>query len=133
MEIEVPKDVRPIMLDGAEETILGDPEGAIRQYRYGNLHIREYKDKYIVHSDIFDPRKDPLLHLIFDAPEVLIGSAVGLYIGFDRRNGMMLKSRGKDRYNNSGNGIAHSVLLALLSGYAIYRIIKWIKHRVLWI
>ncbi len=133
MEIEIPKDVRPIMLDGAEETILGDPEGAIRQYRYGNLHIREYKDKYIVHSDISDPRKDPLLHLIFDAPEVLIGSAVGLYIGFGRRNGMMLKSREKDRYHDSGNSTVHSVLLALLSGYTIYRIIKWIKHRVLWV
>jgi hypothetical protein len=131
MEIEVPKDVRPIMLDGAEETILGDPDGAIRQYRYGNLHIREYKDKYIVHSDTFDPRKDPLLHLIFDAPEVLIGSAVGLYMGFGGRNGIIL-NREKDRYHKSGgNSIVLSVLLALLSGYTLYRIIKWIKHRVL--
>jgi hypothetical protein len=133
MEIEVPKDVRPIMLDGAEETILGDPDGAIRQYRYGNLHIREYKDKYIVHSDTFDPRKDPLLHLIFDAPEVLIGSAVGLYMGFGGRNGIIL-NREKDRYHKSdGNSIVLSVLLALLSGYTLYRIIKWIKHRVLWV
>ena len=31
---------------GAEETKLGDKKGALKQYRKGNLHIREYKDKF---------------------------------------------------------------------------------------
>jgi len=72
-EIEVPKELREFMLDGVQETILGQKNGAKRQFRYGNLHIREYDDKFLVHTDKIDPRKDPLGHLVFDAPEVLIG------------------------------------------------------------
>jgi len=48
-EIEVPKHLRQFMLEGAQETNLGDKKGAKKQYRYGNLHIREYDDKYTVH------------------------------------------------------------------------------------
>ena len=29
------------MLEDAEETILGQKNGADKQYRYGNLHIRD--------------------------------------------------------------------------------------------
>ena len=47
-EIEVPKHLRQFMLEGAQETKLGDKKGAKKQYRYGNLHIREYDDKYTV-------------------------------------------------------------------------------------
>ena len=54
-EIKVPKEVRPFMLEEAEQTRLGQKNGAIRQYRYGNLHIREYEDKYLVHTDKVDP------------------------------------------------------------------------------
>jgi len=38
-EIEVPKNLRQFMLEGAEETNLGDKKGAKKQFRYGNLHI----------------------------------------------------------------------------------------------
>ena len=79
-EIEVPKNLRQFMLEGAEETNLGDKKGARKQFRYGNLHIREYDDKFTVHSDKIDPRKNPLGHLLIDAPEVLIGLA-GAAIG----------------------------------------------------
>jgi len=41
-EIEVPKELREFMLEKAEETLLGQKNGAYKQYRYGNLHIREY-------------------------------------------------------------------------------------------
>ena len=40
-EIEVPKHLRQFMLEGAQETNLGDKKGAKKQYRYGNLHIRD--------------------------------------------------------------------------------------------
>ena len=79
-EIEVPKHLRQFMLEGAQETNLGDKKGAKKQYRYGNLHIREYDDKYTVHMDKYDPRSDPIRHLVWDAPEVLIGLA-GAIIG----------------------------------------------------
>ena len=42
-EIELPKELSRIILDGAEETKIGDKKGALSQYRKGNLHIREYE------------------------------------------------------------------------------------------
>jgi len=80
-EIEVPKELREFMLEEAEETILGQKNGAQKQYRYGNLHIREYDDKFLVHTDKIDPRVNPLGHLVHDAPEVLIGLACGIFTG----------------------------------------------------
>jgi len=125
MEIDVPKSVRPIMLDTAEETMLGDPEGARKQYRYGNLHIREYDDKYVVHVDKFDPRKEPIKHLLFDAPEVLMGIAVGLYTGF--KVGNILSHDG----NKISNTLLIGTLAAVTSGYITYNIVKWIKRKLL--
>jgi hypothetical protein len=74
--IIVPKSVRPII--DYEETLLGSKKGAKKQFRYGQLHIREYKDCYIVHMDKVDPRKDPLGHLLIDAPEYLAATIAGL-------------------------------------------------------
>ena len=74
-EIEVPKELREFMPEGTEETILGQKNGAQKQYRYGNLHIREYNDKFLVHTDKVDPRVNPIGHLVHDAPEILIGIA----------------------------------------------------------
>lgn len=80
-EIEIPKEIREFMPDAAEETVLGDPRGGRRQYRYGNLHIREYDDKFLVHTDAVDPRKDPIGHLLHDAPEVLAGLGCATVLG----------------------------------------------------
>ena len=74
--IIVPKSVRPII--DYEETFLGTKKGAKKQFRYGKLHIREYRDYYIVHMDKVDPRKDPMGHLLIDAPEYLIATIAGL-------------------------------------------------------
>ena len=74
-EITIPLDLKRVVLMGAEETKLGDKKGALKQYRKGNLHIREYADKFTVHTDKVDPRTDPMGHLIHDAQEVLIGFA----------------------------------------------------------
>ncbi|MEA2075815.1 MAG: hypothetical protein U9O85_08845 [Euryarchaeota archaeon] len=52
---------------GCKETLLGDPKGALKQYRCdSNIHILEYPDRYKVHKDRVDPRRDPLGHLIYD-------------------------------------------------------------------
>ena len=74
-EISVPKEIREFLPDNAKETILGHKNGASRQYRYGNLHIREYDNEFLVHADKVDPGKDAIGHLIHDAPEVLAGLA----------------------------------------------------------
>ena len=67
----VSKSIRPII--EYPETILGTKKGAKRQFRYGNLHIREYDEYYTTHMDKIDPREDPLGHLMIDAPEYLVG------------------------------------------------------------
>ena len=76
-EIKVPRGVREFMPSWVEPTLLGDPCNATNQYRYGNLHIREYADHYTVHVDKADPRRDPIGHLVHDAPEMLAGLAAG--------------------------------------------------------
>ena len=125
-EVEIPKDVRPIMLEGAEETKLGQKNGAKRQYRYGNLHISEHDDKYLVHMDRIDPRKSPLGHLLLDAPEVLLGLA-GAAIG-----GAKVFSYIKNRQKNSifvKQTATISVLLAsLAAGYLAYALAKKLKN-----
>ena len=42
--ILIPKSVRPIV--DLNTTILGEKKGCKKQYRYGNLHIREYDSHY---------------------------------------------------------------------------------------
>ena len=119
-EIEVPKELREFMLEGAEETVLGQKNGAYKQYRYGNLHIREYDDKFLVHTDRIDPREDPLGHLVRDAPEILIGLACGF----------LLVKRHKS-FNNSKKLliVQHLGLISsLLFGYIGYAATKKIKQ-----
>ncbi|MGH1520876.1 MAG: hypothetical protein ACRBB2_00645 [Nitrosopumilus sp.] len=117
-EIEVPKELREFMLEKAEETILGQSNGAYKQYRYGNLHIREYPDKFLVHTDRIDPREDPLGHLISDAPEVLIGLACGLFSGL----------KVAKQFQNKKISIASGVMSSLISGYLGYVGTKKIKN-----
>ena len=117
-EIEVPKELREFMLKDAEETILGQKNGAYKQYRYGNLHIREYPDKYLVHTDRIDPRENPLGHLVQDAPEVLIGLACGLVTGY----------KVTKQFQNKKFSVASGILSSLLSGYLGYAATKKIKQ-----
>lgn len=78
-DIIVPKDVRPTI--DYDETRLGNRKGAKRQFRHKNLHIREYSGHYTVHVDKVDPRKDPLGHLLIDAPEFLMGIISAISVG----------------------------------------------------
>ncbi|CAD7767123.1 MAG: hypothetical protein DNFNHJIP_00530 [Candidatus Argoarchaeum ethanivorans] len=68
---------------GCRETLLGDPNGSHKQYRCDqndqNIHILEYDDRYEVHKDRVDPRKDPLGHLISDSPETLTALGVAIF------------------------------------------------------
>ena len=119
-EIEVPKELREFMLDEAEETLLGQKNGAKKQYRYGNLHIREYDDKFLIHTDKADPRINPFAHLAYDAPEILIGIACGIFTGV---------IIGKKFSNKKSKKISLSNILAssLISGYLGYVTTKKIK------
>jgi len=125
-EIEVPKELRPFMLEKAEETLLGHKNGAIRQYRYGNLHIREYDDKYLLHMDRVDPRKNPLGHLALDAPEVLVGLVSGAVGGAKVASYVYKNSKKtkKDRQVSTAIGMISSLAI----GYVGYKLVKKIKN-----
>jgi len=126
-EIEVPKSVRPIMLDAARETRLGERRGAKKQYRYGNLHIREYDDKYVVHVDKVDPRKDPLGHLMKDSPETLLGIASGIYFG--KKVGSEVYSKRNGRSGALLESLLMGSLASLTAGYLGYKLGKQLKDR----
>ena len=120
-EIEIPKELREFMLEGAEETFLGQKNGAQRQYRYGNLHIREYDDKFLVHNDRIDPRIDPVGHLVHDAPEVLVGLACAVFGG---------SQIAKKLYNKKSkkSTLASALITSIISGYVGYAATKKIKN-----
>ena len=125
-EIEVPKDVRPFMLENAEETNLGQKNGAIRQFRYGNLHIREYQDKYLVHMDKVDPRNDPLGHLVHDAPEFLVGIA-SAYLGGKKIASEVYKLQKNKPFAAVGAGVV-GLLASVVTGYVGYSVVKKLKE-----
>ena len=125
-EIELPNELSRIILDGAEETKLGDKKGAIRQYRKGNLHIREYDRKFTIHSDKVDPRKDPLGHLLFDAHEVLIGLA-GAALG-GGIIGKLIYNIKKDSSYKKQQSIIGGLTASLVAGYISYYIAKKLKE-----
>ena len=117
-EIEVPKELREFMLEKAEETILGQKNGADKQYRYGNLHIREYHDKFLVHTDRVDPREDPVGHLVHDAPEVLIGLACAAFTGLQITK----------KFHSKKSSLASGIVFPIVSGYLGYVVTKKIKN-----
>ena len=120
-EIEVPKELREFMLEDAEETFLGQKNGAKKQYRYGNLHIREYDDKFLVHNDKIDPRKDPIGHLVYDAPEVLVGLACAIFGGSEITKIIMNKDSKKLT-------VTSGLLSSMISGYLGYLATKKVKN-----
>ena len=122
-EIEVPKELREFMLEEAEETFLGQKNGAEKQYRYGNLHVREYDDKFLVHNDRIDPRKDPIGHLVYDAPEVLIGLACAIFGGSQIAKKVINTNSKKSTFTS---GLFSSIIF----GYLGYLATKKIKNHL---
>jgi hypothetical protein len=124
-EIEIPKEIRPFMLEQAQETKLGHKNGANKQFRYKNLHIREYNDKYLVHMDKANPHNDPLGHLVYDAQEILVGLASGAVGGAKIASYLYKKSNKtkKDKQIAAAAGIVSSVAI----GYVGYKLAKKAK------
>jgi len=119
-EIEVPKELREFMPDKAELTKLGQKNGANKQYRLGNLHIREYDDRFLVHTDKVDPRRNPLGHLIYDAPEVLVGLACAAFGGSKVASSLFKNS-------SKNNSILSGLVASILAGYLGYSVTKKLK------
>ncbi len=109
--IIVPKSVRPII--DYKETSLGNKNGAKRQFRYGNLHIREYNDYYTMHTDKIDPRKDSLGHLSIDAPEYLARSISAAFVGY--KVGQEVYHRSKEKGKNQRTALHDAILAGCLA------------------
>ena len=107
--IIVPKAVRPII--DLKETPLGSKNGANRQYRYGNLHIKDYDTHYTVHMDKVNPLSNPLGHLLVDAPEYLAGATAAVIVG--RRLGTTVYNMCKKQ----GKSTKDAAIAAVLAGY----------------
>ena len=105
-EIELPKRdtfLTPIF----EETELGDPKGAEKQYRGPlNSHLRDYGGHYTLHRDRVDPRTDPLGHLFHDAPDELVNLTIA---------GICAYGAGKAAYESS-NELDAAPVNALIAG-----------------
>lgn len=116
--IIVPKAVRPIA--GLEETLIGNKKGANSQYRYGNLHIRDYGSHYSVHVDRVDPRESPLGHLLIDAPEYLAAAAAAIVAG--RHVGKMTYKKRKRDGSSARDAAVNAIIAGCLAGSAAGRI-----------
>jgi hypothetical protein len=112
--IIVPKAVRPII--DLKETTLGSKKGAMRQYRYGVLHIREYDTHYSVHTDTVDPSSNPLGHLLVDAPEYLSGATAAFIVG--RRLGTTVYNMRKKEGKSTRDAVIDAVLAGYIAGSA---------------
>jgi len=126
-EIEIPKEVRHFMPGDTEETVLGQKNGATKQYRYGNLHIREYYDKYLVHMDKVDPRQDPIGHLVHDAPEILVGIASGIIAG-KKKIALSIYKLQKNIPLSKSTSILAGLVVSAITGYASYSLVKKLKE-----
>jgi hypothetical protein len=129
--IIVPKSVRPTI--DYEVTHLGDKKGARKQFRHKNLHIRDYGDYYTVHIDNIDPRKDPLGHLIIDAPEFLVGIMSAVSIGklIGPAVGKSKRFEADKKENQLSSGIAAGCIIgsAAVTSYMATIFIKRIIKR----
>lgn len=73
-QVVVPKDLVTEPLDpGWKRSAINVPSpGTIASYRKGQYHAHETATEYRVHMDRYDPEKNPIMHLIDDAPLVLM-------------------------------------------------------------
>lgn len=118
-EISISKDVLPSLeSETFQPTSLGDPKGAMRQYRSASgVHVREYSDRFVIHVDTFDPRTDPIAHLLIDSPETIL--AFGTTSFLSHRN---------SSYGHSSSILSpFSFLFLFLSLNRVFRALKnWI-------
>jgi len=45
------------------------------------IHVEEYGDRYEVHWDEYNPKTQPIEHLLYDSPEILFACIAGTLIG----------------------------------------------------
>ncbi|MGI0029260.1 MAG: hypothetical protein ACREAQ_06060 [Nitrososphaera sp.] len=117
--IVVPKSVRPII--ELKETGLGGRKGAMRQFRHGRLHIRDYETHYTVHMDRIDPLRNPFGHLLVDAPEYLAGAAAAAIVA--KRVGTAVYRRSRQEGRSSREAAIKAAVAGYVAGSSAGRLV----------
>lgn len=102
-EVTVPKDrVTEPLGTGWERSLINIPTpGTLASYRKGQYHVHETASAWKVHLDRYDPKLHPFLHLIDDAPLLLMiadtfaALVAGVRKGPDTKLGTMLKEQNR--------------------------------------
>ncbi|MBR1369027.1 hypothetical protein RJ53_05735 [Methanocalculus chunghsingensis] len=89
-EVVIPKDEVERLPDSqwVRSRINIPTPGTIASYRNGQYHLHETATEYRVHLDRYDPKKHPFLHLIDDAPLVLMIVDTVAALATDSRNAL---------------------------------------------
>jgi hypothetical protein len=127
-DILIPKSVRPIV--EYEDTRLGERKGAKRQFRIGNLHVREYNEYYAAHLDKIDPNKDALGHLMVDAPQYVIAILAAISVG--RLVSGVVYNDKVNNHNKNGFPFSNELVAGWIAGSICYiasNIVKGIIKR----
>ena len=81
-EIKVSKTTLQRLPQCFQKTVLGEPKGALKQFRGPHgIHILEYEKEWVLHRDRVDPRVNPVGHLIKDAPQILVIGGLAAFVG----------------------------------------------------
>nr|WP_319539568.1 hypothetical protein [uncultured Methanospirillum sp.] len=73
-EVSIPRDqvTEPFGEEWVRSQINVPTPGTMASYRSGQYHLHETRTEFKVHLDRYDPKRHPLLHLIDDAPLLLM-------------------------------------------------------------
>lgn len=88
-EVTIPKDqvTQPLGSNWVTSPINVPTPGTIASYRNGQYHLHETSTEFRVHLDRYDPVHHPILHLVDDAPLLLMISETFItLISFTRRS-----------------------------------------------
>jgi uncharacterized membrane protein HdeD (DUF308 family) len=88
-EVVVPKEsvTEPLDPDWEKSSVNVPSPGTIASYRKGQYHVHETRDEWRVHLDRYDPKDHPLLHLVDDAPLLLMIGGTVVALAQDTRKG----------------------------------------------
>jgi uncharacterized membrane protein HdeD (DUF308 family) len=88
-EVVVPKEsvTEPLDPDWEKSSVNVPSPGTIASYRKGQYHVHETTEEWRVHLDRYDPKDHPLLHLVDDAPLLLMIGGTVVALAQDTRKG----------------------------------------------
>ena len=133
--VEISKTTLPVLPRSYETTLLGTPPslvvpGSTQQYRgpYGR-HVYERTGAWVVHRDAADPRREPVEHLVADAPEWGAGLAVATVSGVLTARWSYERDiqRGLDQETASRNAVVKGAGAAAAAGLVTYGAVRLLK------